>query len=35
MVQAGPPEIAGEKQFCSNCGASMIAGDVFCQELRI
>ncbi|MHC1777647.1 MAG: zinc ribbon domain-containing protein [Lentimicrobium sp.] len=23
------PEV---KQFCSNCGASMIAGDVFCQE---
>ncbi|MBK6966048.1 MAG: zinc ribbon domain-containing protein [Bacteroidales bacterium] len=30
--EAEPPEIAGEKQFCSNCGASMIAGDVFCQE---
>lgn len=28
----GSPEIAGEKQFCSNCGASMIAGDVFCQN---
>lgn len=27
-----PTIIADEKQFCSNCGTSMIAGDVFCQE---